>query len=85
MGDDKLDNEEEGQSPESQEDLGLEQFGDVSDDQGISLDDLSSAYAEMMGGEDPYEEGTSPDGPADSELESMILAEDDERPSPPRR
>jgi len=38
------------------EQLGLEQFGSVDDDQGISLDELSQAYAELIGkGEDPYE------------------------------
>jgi segregation and condensation protein B len=38
------------------EDLGLEQFESVAGDQGISLDELSKAYAELIGkGDDPYE------------------------------
>ena len=37
-------------------DLGLDQFEAVTDDQGISLDQLSQAYAQLLGkGEDPYE------------------------------
>ncbi len=36
--------------------FGLDQFGAVDDDQGISLDELSKAYAELIGkGDDPYE------------------------------
>ncbi|NLX57399.1 MAG: SMC-Scp complex subunit ScpB [Planctomycetaceae bacterium] len=42
-------------------DLGLEQFEAVTDDQGISLDQLSQAYAQLLGkGEDPYEPPAAP-------------------------
>jgi segregation and condensation protein B len=42
--------------PPLAEDLGLAQFEAVADDQGISLDDLSKAYAALLGkGDDPYE------------------------------
>jgi segregation and condensation protein B len=37
-------------------DLGLDQFEAISDEPGISLDELSEAYAQLMGkGSDPYE------------------------------
>lgn len=37
-------------------DLGLDQFEAIADDQGISLDQLSQAYAQLLGkGDDPYE------------------------------
>ncbi len=37
-------------------DFGLDQFAALSDDQGISLDELSQAYAALIGkGDDPYE------------------------------
>lgn len=46
-------------SPPATADLGLEQFGSVGDDHGISLDELSKAYAELIGkGNDPYEPPT---------------------------
>ena len=38
------------------DDLGLQQFEAVADEQGISLDELSQAYAELIRkGDDPYE------------------------------
>jgi segregation and condensation protein B len=41
--------------------LGLDQFEAVTDDQGISLDQLSQAYAQLLGkGEDPYEVPAEP-------------------------
>jgi segregation and condensation protein B len=41
---------------QSNDDLGLDQFDAISDDQGLSLEELSRAYAELMGkGQDPYE------------------------------
>jgi len=48
-------------SPLASADLGLEQFGSVGDDRGISLDELSKAYAELIGkGNDPYEPPAPP-------------------------
>lgn len=42
--------------PPLAEDLGLGQFEVIADEQGISLDDLSKAYAALLGkGDDPYE------------------------------
>jgi segregation and condensation protein B len=42
-------------------DLGLDQFEAVTDDQGVSLDQLSQAYAQLLGkGEDPYEPSAEP-------------------------
>jgi len=42
-------------------DLGLDQFEAVTDDQGISLDQLSQAYAQLLGkGDDPYEPPAEP-------------------------
>jgi len=42
-------------------DLGLGQFEAVTDDQGISLDQLSQAYAQLLGkGDDPYEPPAEP-------------------------
>ena len=44
-------------SPDPQPPLGLETFQQPSPDQGLSLHDLSQAFAGMMGaGEDPYAE-----------------------------
>ena len=41
---------------EPNDDLGLDEFESISDDQGLSLEELSRAYAELMGkGQDPYE------------------------------
>lgn len=38
------------------EELGLEQFGAIPDDHGVSLEELSRAYAELISaGEDPYQ------------------------------
>jgi len=51
-------------------DLGLGQFEAVTDDQGISLDQLSQAYAQLLGkGEDPYE---PPAAPRDMEAADVI-------------
>lgn len=45
----------------STDDLGLEQFGAIEDDRGISLDELSQAYAALIGkGDDPYEPPRKP-------------------------
>lgn len=44
------------QAADSSQDLGLEQFGAVPDDHGVSLDELSRAYADLIArGDDPYE------------------------------
>jgi segregation and condensation protein B len=51
-------------------DLGLAQFEAVTDDQGISLDQLSQAYAQLLGkGEDPYE---PPPQPREMEIVEVI-------------
>lgn len=61
-------------------DWGLEQFEAVSDEQGISLDELSRAYAQLMGkGEDPYDppQESAPAGDAPGfELEVPSSEED---------
>ncbi len=42
--------------PQPETELGLDQFESVPDDQGISLEELSAAYAQLLGkGADPYE------------------------------
>ncbi len=42
--------------PENEPELDLDQLGTIDDDHGISLDELSQAYAELIGkGSDPYE------------------------------
>ncbi len=44
------------QDTDSAPDLGLDQFESISDEPGISLEELSEAYAQLMGkGADPYE------------------------------
>lgn len=57
--------------------LDLAGFRDLPDDQGISLDHLSSAFAEMLGrGEEPYDAGnvtTSADDNSDLEQASSAL------------
>jgi segregation and condensation protein B len=51
-------------------DFGLDQFEAVTDDQGISLDQLSQAYAQLLGkGEDPYE---PPGEPRELEVEEVV-------------
>ncbi len=51
-----VDNEDDRTSPESDADLGLGQFESAVDDEGISLDELSRAYAKLVEtGKDPYE------------------------------
>jgi len=58
------------------DDLGLTQFEAVTDDQGISLDQLSQAYAQLLGrGEDPYEPPSEPSEPTTEE----IVAQTDDR------
>src|SRR5690606_370718 len=62
-------------------DLGLESFGAVPDDHGISLEELSRAYAELIaGGDDPYEPAPErpPVGaaPVEPELELEEWAEE---------
>jgi segregation and condensation protein B len=52
---------------QSNDDLGLDQFDAISDDQGLSLEELSRAYAELMGkGQDPYEPTAETPEPAAS-------------------
>jgi segregation and condensation protein B len=47
---------EDGPTSSEPSDLGLGQFESVADDQGISLEELSRTYAQLMSkGEDPYE------------------------------
>ncbi len=50
-------------------DLGLDQFGAISDEPGISLEELSEAYAQLMGkGSDPYQaDEEHPDEPSPAE------------------
>ncbi|MFO8153440.1 SMC-Scp complex subunit ScpB [Thioalkalivibrio sp.] len=66
----------------SSENFGLEQFGAIEDDRGISLDELSQAYAALIGkGEDPYEPPQNPPATgAEQILESIESdAADDSR------
>ena len=66
-------------APPDDESLGLEGFADPDDDVGISLDELSQAYAELIDqGDDPYE---TP--PPDEDVPTVELpAEDEEAPEP---
>ena len=51
-------------------DLGLDQFEAVTDEPGISLDQLSQAYAQLLGqGDDPYE---PPAQPCESVAEAIV-------------
>ncbi len=62
-----------------EQDLGLEQFVTPDDDQGISLDELSEAYAELLGqGEDPYEE-TLKEEDAEQQTDIVDAAAGEER------
>lgn len=61
----------------SSDDLGLGQFGAVEDDRGISLDELSQAYAASIGkGEDPYEPPQEPQGDGAEEILESIEQRD---------
>ncbi len=67
-------------SPERSADLGLEQFAAPSDELGLSLEELSEAYASLLaGGTDPYAAAPPADGePTDelslAELEAELAA-----------
>ncbi len=67
-------------SPERSADLGLEQFAAPSDELGLSLEELSEAYASLLaGGADPYAAAPPADGePNDewslAELEAELAA-----------
>ena len=59
--------------------MGLEQFEAVADDQGISLDQLSQAYALLLGkGDDPYEPPAEPQESAVEDVVDQAGAEADE-------
>jgi segregation and condensation protein B len=46
----------------AQDDFGLDAFGDVSGDQGVSLERLSESFARLLGqGEEPYDAADAPD------------------------
>lgn len=61
-----------------EQDLGLEQFVNPDDDQGISLDELSEAYAELLSqGDDPYHE-TPKEEDAGEQSDAGEIAEDEE-------
>lgn len=58
------------------DDLGLEAFQGQPDDQGLSLNALSEAYAELLDrGDDPYEERK---GPEPTDLADSLIAEEEE-------
>jgi segregation and condensation protein B len=60
-------------------DLGLEQFESVAGDQGISLDELSRAYAELIGkGEDPYERPSPQSATSVEQVAQLDEAADDQ-------
>lgn len=69
--------------PESEIDFGLEQFGEIDDEQGLSLEELSQAYASLIdSGGDPYtasgeEEEESPSGAAHEPWEMQASDADD--------
>jgi segregation and condensation protein B len=57
-------------------DLGLEAFQEVSDEQGISLDELGQAYAQLIGeGEDPYD---PPESAPPSSAEDVVSQQADD-------
>ncbi len=59
------------------EDLGLDAISNPPDDQGLSLEDLSEAYAQLVdGGADPYQ----PEEVDDDEPDEELVAEEDEQP-----
>lgn len=59
------------------EDLGLEAISNPPDDHGLSLEDLSEAYAQLIdGGADPYQ----PEEVEEDEADDDLIAEDDEQP-----
>lgn len=61
-------------TPKPAEDLGPgESRSPAADDAGISLDSLSSAFAEMMqGGDDPYDEAPPPEMPVDDPAAALV-------------
>lgn len=64
-------------APPKAEELGLDEFQSAPDDAGLSLDALSSAFAEMLGGgDDPYADAPPPsDAVADPAAElAQVLA-----------
>ncbi len=62
-------------------DFGLQHFAAVSDEQGISLDELSKAYAALIGkGDDPYEPSSS--GKAGGAEEVLEQAESEQETEP---
>jgi segregation and condensation protein B len=59
----------------------LEAFPTLSDDQGISLDELGQAYAQLLGdGEDPYE---PPEVPAQCSTQEVVAQQTDDLPDDP--
>ncbi len=51
-------------------DFGLEQFGEIDDEQGLSLEELSQAYAELIDdGADPYARNSEEEKPVDQPWE----------------
>ena len=79
---DSTDSERNAQSTESStEDLGLEQFESIADDQGISLDELSKAYAELIGkGSDPFTPPEKPQPLGAQDIVDEICSHDIHRP-----
>lgn len=67
------------EATDSDDDLGLEQFESVADAPGISLDELSKAYAQLIGkGADPYESpGDAGESVAEKVADQPVDAEDE--------
>jgi segregation and condensation protein B len=58
--------------PPAAEDLGLTEFRDAPADEGVSLDSLSAAFAEMLGkGSDPYDDVPAPATAADDPVAEL--------------
>ncbi len=72
--------EREPEAPRPGADLGLGQFESVPDDQGVSLEELAAAYAQLLGkGADPYEPAEAePPGSLAEVLETTAGAARDE-------
>jgi segregation and condensation protein B len=67
------------------DDLGLEGFAQPSDEDGLSLEELSEAYAQLVdGGDDPYHDSSSPEMPSAEESEAEADGADDEGDVSPR-